>query len=162
MNYGYQEIQRVMKEARVSFEEADRALKKSRGNIGEAVILALRKKNGQDGLFERGIDAFVRLFRYRVRIEKDGRKYFDLALWIIGVVMFMAEIALSYGKTFTIYAVIALIILFSGSKLTLEPRAARDAEPELVEAEPMQEDEVLQNYPDEEVSEQEGYNSVEV
>ena len=52
MNYGYQDIKRVMAEASVSFEDADKALKKVRGNIDEAIIIALRKKKGRGGILE--------------------------------------------------------------------------------------------------------------
>ena len=52
--------------------------------------------------------------------------------------------------------------MFSGSKLTLEPKRQKETETELVDVAPMEEDEVLQNYPDEEVAEEDGYNSIEV
>ncbi len=163
MNYGYQDIKHVMAEASVSFEDSDKALKKVRGNVNEAVIIALRKKKGRGGVLERAVDAFVRLFYYRLRIEKGDKKFLDVALWIVAAVFVIgAIISYSYYVISPICAVAAIIILFSGSKLTLEPRRQKEKKTELVDVAPMEEDEVLQNYPDEEVTEEDGYNSIEV
>jgi hypothetical protein len=163
MNYGYQDIKRVMAEASVSFQDADKALKKVRGNIDEAVIIALRKKKGRGGILEGAIDAFVRLFYYRLRVEKGDRKFIDVALWIVVVIFVIGTMfSYSYYVISSICAVAVIIILLSGSKLTLEPRPQKETEAEVMEVEPMKEDEVLQNYPDEEVAEEDGYNSIEV
>ena len=163
MDYGYQDIKRVMAEASVSFEDADKALKKVRGNIDEAIIIALRKKKGRGGILEGGIDAFVRLFYYRLRVEKGDKKFLDVALWVVVAVFIIGTmISYSYYVISSICAVAVMIILFSGSKLTLEPKRQKETETELVDVAPMEEDEVLQNYPDEEVAEEDGYNSIEV
>ena len=163
MNYGYQDIKRVMAEASVSFEEADKALKKAHGNTKEAVIIALRKKKGRGSALESAVDAFVRLFFYRLRIEKGDKKFFDISLWIVvAVSIFGTMFSYSLHVVSSIFAVAFIVILFSGSKLTLEPKRQKEAETELVDIEPMAEDEVLQNYPDEEVTEEDGYNSIEV
>jgi len=163
MSYGYQDIKRVMAEASVSFEDADKALKKVRGNINEAVIIALRKKKGSYGIIESAVDAFVRLFYYRLRVEKGDKKFIDMALWVVVIIFIIGTmISYSYHVISSICAVAVIIILFSGSKLTLEPRRQREPEAELVDVEPMEEDEVLQNFPDEEVAEEDGYNSIEV
>ena len=163
MNYGYQDIKRVMAEASVSFEDADKALKKVHGNVNEAVIIALRKKKGRGGILERVVDAFVRLFYYRLRVEKGDKKFIDIALWIVAAIIVVGAMgSYSHYVISSICAVAALIILFSGSKLTLEPGRQKETEAELVDVEPMEEDEVLQNYPDEEVAEEDGYNSIEV
>jgi hypothetical protein len=161
MNYGYQDIKRVMAEASVSFEVADKALKKTHGNIDQAVIIALRKKKGGSRALESAVDAFVRLFYYRLRVEKGDKKFIDVALWIVAAV-FVIGAMFSYYVIGPICAVAAIIILLSGSKLTLEPRLKKETEAEVVTVEPMKEDEVLQNYPDEEVAEKDGYNSIEV
>ena len=154
MNYGYQDIKRVMAEASVNFEDADKALKKTHGNIDQAAIIALRKKKGGGRALESALDAFVRLFYYRLRIEKGDRKFIDVALWIV-VVIFVSGTMFSYSYYVisSICAVAVIIILLSGSKLTLEPRPKKETETEVVAVEPMKEDEVLQNYPDEEVAE---------
>lgn len=163
MKYGYQDIKRVMAEASVSFEDADKALKKVRGNVDEAVIIALRKKKDGGSILERSIDAFVRLFYYRLRIEKGDKKFIDIALWIVAVIFIIgAAIPYSNNVIFFISSVAVIIILFSGSKLTLEPRRQKETKTELIDVEPMKEDEVLENYPEEEVAEEDGYNSIEV
>ena len=163
MNYGYQDIKRVMAEASVSFEDADKALKKTHGNIDQAVIIALRKKKGGSRALENVIDAFVRLFYYRLRVEKGEKKFIDVALWIVVVIFVIGTMfSYSYYVISSICAVAAIIILLSGSRLTLEPRPKKETETEFVAVEPMKEDEVLQNYPDEEVAEEDGYNSIEV
>lgn len=163
MKYGYQDIKRVMAEASVSFEDADKALKNVRGNVDEAVITALRKKKGSDGILERWVEAFARLFFYRVRVEKGDKKFLDIALWIVVTIIIIgAIISSAYDVVFLICLVPIIIILFSGSKLTLEPRRQKETKTELIDVEPMKEDEVLENYPDEEVTEEDGYNSIEV
>lgn len=161
MNYGYQDIKRVMAEASVSFEDADKALKKTHGNIDQAVIIALRKKKGGSHALEGAVDAFVRLFYYRLRIEKGDKKFIDVALWIVAVILVVGTMFSNYVIG-PICAVAAIIILLSGSKLTLEPRLQKETKTDVLVIEPMQEDEVLQNYPDEEVAEEDGYNSIEV
>jgi redox-sensitive bicupin YhaK (pirin superfamily) len=163
MNYGYQDIRRVMAEASVSFEDADKALKKVHGNINEAVMIALRKKKGRSGVLEHAVDAVVRLFYYRLRVEKGDKTFLDVALWIVAAV-FLVGIMISYSHYMisSIGTVAVIIVLLSGSKLTLEPKRQKEAETALVDAAPMEEDEVLQNYPDEEVAEEDGYNSIEV
>ena len=163
MNDGYQDIKRVMSEASVSFEEADKALKKARGKVNEAVIIALRKKKRKGGVLERAVDAFVRLFYYRLRVEKGDKKFFDVALWIVALIAVAGTmISYSHYVISSIGAAAVIVILLSGSKLTFEPRQKKEAEAELVDAVPMEEDEVLENYPDEEVAEEDGYNSIEV
>ncbi len=163
MNYGYQDIKRVMAEASVGFEEADKALKKARGNTGEAVIIVLRKKKGGGGALECAVDAFVRLFFYRLSIEKGDKKFIDVALWIVAAISIVgAMLSYSFHVVSSILAVAFIIILLSGSKLTLEPKRQKETETELVDMKPMEEDEVLQHYPDEEVAEKDGYNSIEV
>ncbi len=163
MNYGYQDIKRVMAEASVSFEEADKALKKARGNTSEAVIIALRKKKGGGDALERAVDAFVMLFFYRLRIEKGDKKFFDIALWIVVAICIVGTmLSYSFHVVSSILAVAFIIILLSGSKLTLEPKRQKETETELVDIKPMEEDEVLRNYPDEEITEKDGYNSIEV
>ncbi len=162
MNYGYQDIKRVMAEASVSFEDADKALKKTHGNIDQAVIIALRKKKDSSSrALEGAVDAFVRLFYYRLRIEKGDRKFIDVALWIVAVILVVGTMFSNYVIG-PICAVAAIIILLSGSKLTLEPRLQKETKTDVLVIEPMKEDEVLQNYPDEEVAEEDGYNSIEV
>ncbi len=165
MNYGYQDIKRVMAEASVSFEEADKALKKTHGNIDQAVIVALRKKKCRRCALEGAAETFVRLFYYRLRVEKGDKKYIDVSLWIAVIIFVLGTMfSYSYHVIASVCAVAAIIILLSGSKLTLEPRPKKEteAEAEAIAVEPMKEDEVLQNYPDEEVAEKDGYNSIEV
>ncbi len=47
-----------------NLDDADKALKKTHGNIDQAVIIALRKKKGGSRALESAVDAFVRLFYY--------------------------------------------------------------------------------------------------
>lgn len=163
MNYGYQDIKHVMTKASVGFEEADKALKKARGNTNEAVIIALRKKKGSGDALECAVNAFVRLFFYRLRIEKGDKKFLDIALWIVVAISIVGTmLSYAFHVISSIYAVAFIIILFSGSKLTLETKRQKETETELVDIKPMEEDEVLQNYPDEEVADKDGYNSIEV
>lgn len=163
MDYGYQDIKRVMAEASVSFEDADKALKKARGKVDEAVIIALRKKKSNGGVLERWIDAFARLFFYRIRAEKGNKKYIDVPLWVVAAILLIGAM-ISHGEVvlFLVLLVPFIIILFSGCKLTIEPRRKKETKTELIDVEPMEEDEVLENYPDEEVAEEDGYNSIEV
>jgi len=162
MNYGYQDIKHVMTQASVSFEDADKALKKAHGNIDQAIIIAMRKKKDSSSrAVESAVDAFVQLFYYRLHIEKGDRKYIDVALWVVAAILVIGTM-FSYYVIGPICAVAAAIILLSGSKLTIEPKPKKETEAEAIPVEPMQEDEVLQNYPDEEVAEQDGYNSIEV
>lgn len=163
MSYGYQDIKHVMQKASVSFEDADKALKKVHGKIDEAIIIALRKKKRNGGIVERAVDAFVRLFYYRLRVEKGEKKFIDMALWIVVIIFIIGIISpYSYNVISSICAVAFIVILFSGSKLTFEPRKQKEIETELVDVTPMEEDKVLQDYPDEEVTEEDGYNSIEV
>lgn len=163
MNYGYEDIKRVMTEASVSFEDADKALKKVHGNGDQAVIMALRKKKGRGSVLESAIDAFVRLFFYRLRVEKGNKTFIDVALWIVVVVLTVGTF-FQYSNYIisAICTVVFIIILFSGSRLTLEPKRQKETKTELVDVKPMEGDEVLQNYPDEDVTEEDGYNSIEV
>lgn len=163
MSYGYQDIKHVMQKASVSFEDADKALKKVHGKIDEAVIIALRKKKRSGGIVERAVDAFVRLFYYRLRVEKGEKIFIDMALWIFVIIFVIGTIfSYSYNVISSICAVAFIIILLSGSKLTFEPRKHKETQTGLVDVTPLEDDEVLKDYPDEEVTEQDGYNSIEV
>ena len=47
-------------------------------------------------MLERAVDAFVRLFYYRLRVEKGDKKFFDVALWIVALIA-VAGTMISYS-----------------------------------------------------------------
>ena len=163
MKYGYEKILRVQRTCGVSFEEADKALKRAKGNEEQARLYALRSKKKKDGVFIRATMSLMNLITYRIKIKRNGKIYLDLALGIVLLIYFLLFSFFYNGNIFFVTAVILLIIVLSGSSMHIQPRQQKDESVELINTNPMDEDTVLETYSEEEVNEEEdGLHTIEI
>ncbi len=163
MNYGYEKILRVQKACGVSFEEADKALKRTKGNEEQARLYALRNKKKKDGAIVRTTMSLMNLINYRVKVVRNKKVYIDLALGIVLLIYFLLLLFFYDGNIFFVTVVVFLIIVLSGSSLHLQPKQNKDEAVELIRTSPMDEDTVLEAYSDEEVTEdKDGLHTIEI
>lgn len=91
MKYTYQDITKLQNEAEVSFEIADKALKKSRGNFNKALYVAIKRKKRYEKRSEttkQVSEVFKNIFGYRFVVYKGAHTYINVRVWILILVGF--------------------------------------------------------------------------
>lgn len=163
MDYGYEKILNVQRRCGVSFEVADKALKYSKGDIDKACIYALRKSSQQKGWFGRMMSALANFITYRFIISKDDEVVINIPT---GIVILFSFVIMFITNEFFVFAFLAFflvgIIILAGYTLSITPKVINEQKVEKINNQVLQEEDVFENYSEDEVEEEDGYNTIEI
>ncbi|MCK5128471.1 MAG: hypothetical protein KAQ68_01355 [Clostridiales bacterium] len=169
MEYGYEKVLMVQRRCGVSFEEADKALKQTKGDVDKACTYAIRKKNQDNSWSKKVLSALNNFVTYRIKINKNGETRFNIPMGIIIVIIFLYLIVVSTsyyyrnsGMGFILFCVFAIVVL-TGHTLEITPGEKKQEQKlEKVNSNIIVEEEVLEVFAEDEVHEDDEYNTIEI
>lgn len=162
MNKSYEKIQALQQKTGATFEQADRALARAKGNEDQAAYDLLRrmarKKKGNRG----GPDVWDRIagmFLYELRIDRDEKIYINVPVWVVYILLLVSAIAssgyCSNGTEAFIFGTVAIylcIVLFR-CRVHLVPPSHKEEKLETVVAGGLADEDALVRYAEDPVIE---------
>lgn len=162
MNKSYEKIQALQQKTGATFEQADRALARARGNEDQAAYDLLRriarKKKG-DRVGPDIWDRIAGIFLYALRIDREEKIYVNIPVWVIYILLLVFAIAAggrySNGTGSFIFGtvVIYLCIVLSRCRVHLVPPSHREVKLEAVDTGGLPAEEALARYAEDPVAE---------
>lgn len=163
MDYGYEKILNVQRRCGVSFEIADKALRYSKGDIDKACIYALRKSSQQKSKFSKFMSALANFITYRFIISKDDDAVINIPTGIVILFSFVIMIITNGFSGFAFLCFFLLgIIIMTGFTMSITPKVELEQKVQKINNQVMQEEEVFEQYSEDEVEDEDGYNTIEI
>lgn len=162
MKKSYEAIKTLQQRTGATFEQADRALVRAKGDPDQAAYELLRKIARKGNTEERGPEIRSRLaglFTYTLRVERDDRVFVCIPMWVVYIliaVLLLVTNGLYYRDqapiilgSITLY----LCLLLSRCSLHIVPPRRREDKLETMETGELPVEELLARYAEDPVSE---------
>lgn len=171
MNKSVEQIQALQQKTGATFEQADRALTRAKGNRDQALYYIYRDQARKKDTSREGSglwDRIIGVFLYTVRIDNGEKVYLNIPVWIVYILLLINALASAslyrYNGLITIFwgfLVIYLCVLLSRSSIHIVPPLHREQKLETVETEEWPAEEAYAQYAEDPVeTDEKGENSI--
>lgn len=118
-----EKIREIQSEIDVTYEEAERYLRRARGDVELAVhLLKIRKDSRFNHFYEETVRIFKEFMVYRLIIKKDEEVFINIPLLLV-IVMFWV---IDWGNTLFIFIVATGFVLMTNSEIALKRVEAKE------------------------------------
>jgi hypothetical protein len=157
MKKSYESIEALRQKTGVTFEQADRALAKARGDADLAAYYLMRSKAkaGEGGTGADIWDRIAGIFLYTLRVERRDRVFLHIPVWIVYLLLIITNIFTYRGYTIVMLGFLTVYVcaLLSRASVHIEPPLRCESRLTAVETGVLPPEEAMARYPEEPVSE---------
>lgn len=118
-------IQKVMEATNASFEDADRAVRKSKGDFDGAVYFVKQRqsKGAKDKTFASVIDNIIGIFKYKLVVKRDDKIYVSVSTGIVAIILLIYVFFASMYRASVgfLFAFLIGICMYAKTEILLVP-----------------------------------------